>query len=213
MHVETPQGSWIIPPERAVWIPPNTPHQITLFNVKTCSLYIDPALISGWAPHCELLSISPLLRQLLLTAPTLEDTCSPHTQLIFDLILAELALATRIQLHLPMPSHAGLRKLCQEFLAAPNIHTSPEHFAQQLNLSERHFSRIFKQQVGMSFAKWRQHACVLLSIEKLMQNQSIQAIAYAFGFSQAAAFSLMFQRILGHPPSRYLQHYKVKHQR
>lgn len=205
MQVETPQGNWIIPPERAVWIPPQTPHQITLFKVKTCSLYIDAASMPIQSEGCQVLAISALLRQLLLKAPSLNPPFDAHARLIFDLILAELAIAENVPLHLPMPTEPAMLAVCQQFLSAPNIHCSPDQFAQQLHLSERHFSRLFKQQVGLSFSKWRQHACVLLSLEKLMHNQSIQAIAYQFGFSQPAAFSMMFQRILGYPPTRYLQ--------
>jgi AraC-like DNA-binding protein len=57
----------------------------------------------------------------------------------------------------------------------------------------------------MSFSKWRQHACVLLSLERLIRQHSIQQIAYDFGFKNPAAFSTMFHRVLGMSPSRYIQ--------
>lgn len=209
MHVETPQGNWIIPPERAVWIPPQMPHQLTMFNVKTCSLYIVPEYAPRQTDQCEVLCISPLLRQLLLTAPELDESPSARNQLVFDLILAELQMAATIDLHLPLPEHQALLNICQKFLTTPNIHLSPQQIAAELCISERHFSRLFKQEVGMSFSKWRQHACVLLSLEKIMQGHSIQNIAYDFGFKNPAAFSTMFQRLLGLSPSRYFQQYKT----
>lgn len=205
MHVETPQGNWIIPPERAVWIPSQVPHQLTMFNVKTCSLYIQTEHSPRHSTHCEVLAISALLRQLLLTAPTINEPFQHRDILLFDLILAELHAAPSIDLHLPLPENKELLNICQQFLKAPNIHLSPEQIAAELYISERHFSRLFKQQVGMSFSKWRQHACVLLSLERLMQNQPIQKIAYDFGFKNPAAFSTMFQRILALSPSRYMQ--------
>ena len=104
-----------------------------------------------------------------------------------------------------MPENKRLLALCQNFMRAPNIHLSPEEIAKQLNLSERHFSRLFKNEVGLSFSKWRQQVCVLLSLEKIMQGQSIQHIAYDYGFKNPAAFSTLFHRILGVSPSRYFQ--------
>lgn len=205
MHVETPQGNWIIPPERAVWIPPQIPHKLTLFNVKTCSLYILPEHIPRQGGSCQVLSISPLLRQLLLTAPEFNPPFNQRENLIFDLILMELEQAEEIALHLPLPEHKALMKICQDFIQHPNIHLSPADIAAKLFISERHFSRLFKQQVGMSFSIWRQHACVLLSVEKLIQNYAIQQIAYDFGFKNPAAFSNMFHRILGLSPSKYIQ--------
>lgn len=204
MHVETPQGNWIIPPERAVWIPPLVPHKLTLFNVKTCSLYILAEHSPRHSQHCEVLAISPLLRQLLLSAPKINEPFNTRDHLLFDLILAELSAAPNIDLHLPLPENKELLAICQKFLKAPNIHLSPEHISAELHMSERHFSRLFKQEVGMPFSKWRQHACVLLSLERLMKNQPIQKIAYDFGFKNPAAFSTMFQRILAISPSRYM---------
>ncbi len=205
IHIETPHGNWIIPPERAVWIPPNIPHKLTMFSVNTCSLYILSDTLPRESSQCEVLSISPLLRQLLLKAPHLTAPFSKHDELIFDLILCELKIADAIQLHLPLPENKKLLALCQNFMRAPNIHLSPEEIAKQLNLSERHFSRLFKNEVGLSFSKWRQQVCVLLSLEKIMQGQSIQHIAYDYGFKNPAAFSTLFHRILGVSPSRYFQ--------
>ncbi len=209
MHVETPHGQWIIPPERAVWIPPEMPHQLTLYSVKTCSLYILPESVPRQVTQCEVLSISPLLRQLLLTAPQLNPPFSKHDDLIFELILMELTQAESMDLHLPLPEHQAMLAICKLFLKSPNIHYAPETFAAELCLSERHFSRLFKQETGISFSKWRQQACVLLSLERLIQQHSIQHIAYDFGFQNPAAFSTMFQRVLGLSPSRYMQHQAV----
>lgn len=209
IHVETPQGNWIIPPERAVWIPPQVPHKLTMFNVKTCSLYILEQYSPRQSQRCEVLAISALLRQLLLTAPSIDEPFTARDHLLFDLILAELKAAPSINLHLPLPENKELLAICQNFLKEPNIHLSPEQIAAELYMSERHFSRLFKQQVGMPFSKWRQHACVLLSLERLMQNQPIQKIAYDFGFKNPAAFSTMFQRILGLSPSRYMDENKT----
>ena len=110
-----------------------------------------------------------------------------------------------IDLHLALPENPTMLKICRAFIQRPNIHFSPEDFAAQLCVSERHFSRLFKTETGMSFSKWRQHACVLLSLERLIRQHSIQQIAYDFGFKNPAAFSTMFHRVLGMSPSRYIQ--------
>jgi len=39
--VTTPEGAWIAPPERAVWIPGGTPHSVRMVgSVSTRSVYI-----------------------------------------------------------------------------------------------------------------------------------------------------------------------------
>ena len=203
IHVMTQHGNWIIPPERAVWIPAGIPHQLMMYKVKTCSLYILPEYSPRQSIGCEVLSISPLLRQLLLKAPSLNEPFSQHDDLVFELILKELSDSSSVDLHLSLPENEVLLKACQAFLKEPNIHTSPKEIAETLCISERHFSRIFKNEMGMSFSKWRQHACIFLSLEKLIQKKPIHRIAYDLGFQNPAAFTTLFQRTLGMSPSKF----------
>src|SRR6202795_5332808 len=45
MTLETPQGTWVVPPLRAVWIPANTPHSVAMSGpVSMRTLYFLPRL-------------------------------------------------------------------------------------------------------------------------------------------------------------------------
>ena len=68
MYVTTQDGEWVVPPQHAVWIPPETVHAVRFAGVTTRSLYIEPDCVAAFIKHrrCEVISVSPLLRQLLL---------------------------------------------------------------------------------------------------------------------------------------------------
>ena len=44
MRVETDKAAWILPPARAIWLPPQLPHQVTMRSkVEMRTVYIDEA--------------------------------------------------------------------------------------------------------------------------------------------------------------------------
>lgn len=82
-------------------------------------------------------------------------------------------------------------------------HTStiPE-LARQLNLSERHFLRLFKDAVGQSPQDYIIDARLRAAVWMLQNTtQSNTAIAYAAGFTSGSAFSETCRRRLGQTPT------------
>lgn len=67
MQVSTRNGNWVVPPQRAVWIPPGVAHEVLMLGVSTRSLYIEPGNVE-LGPDCQVLNVSPLLRHLLMEA-------------------------------------------------------------------------------------------------------------------------------------------------
>ena len=50
MRVETAQAAWILPPARALWLPPQWPHSVTMrSHVEMRTIYIAPAGLRGAA--------------------------------------------------------------------------------------------------------------------------------------------------------------------
>ena len=206
MEVQTQDGSWVIPPGSGVWIPAGKPHQVLMRGVSTRSLYIEPAQPVRDTSQCQALVVSPLLHHLLLATahvPALYETHGRDWHLI-QLVLHELRSAPSLALFAPLPNDPRLAELCRNFLRQPRIDTSAESWASALHCSARTFSRLFRQQTGLSFGTWRQQACLMAAVTRLAAGASVTRVALELGYDSPSAFSSMFHRQLGAPPSVYL---------
>src|SRR6516225_11903134 len=72
MQVTTPKGRWLVPPDRAVWVPARLPHAIdVLADIEMRTLYFDLAWLKRARRGTHLKSefvvrVSPLLHQAIL---------------------------------------------------------------------------------------------------------------------------------------------------
>ena len=75
----------------------------------------------------------------------------------------------------------------------------------RLNMSRRSFTRAFRAETGLSFAQWRQRACLFAALPRLGDGEPVTSVALDLGYDSVAAFTTMFRRLLGEPPSRYFR--------
>ncbi|WP_193071829.1 AraC family transcriptional regulator [Brevibacterium sp. FME37] len=207
MQVDTQDGSWTVPTHQAVLIPAEVEHLVRFIDVTTWSLYIEPTSVPWWPNRCTVITVSPLLRELLQTADTFEITemTSPHQHHVFALLLLELQHASAVPLEVPLPRDSKLRALCTHYLAAPELSVSNQDWARDLMLSQRSLDRTFKDQTGMSPAAWRTRARVLVGL-RLLRTQTITQISEGMGYASPAAFTAAFSREIGRVPSSFQQH-------
>jgi AraC-like DNA-binding protein len=199
MVVSTPHGAWVAPPERGVWIPGETPHAVKMVgSVQTRSVLIEAGECAARSRTCEVVAVSPLLRQLLLEAfdvPTEYDLAG-RDGLVMSLLLNEIDKAPP----------AALAELCQAFLNRPQANATIDGFADRLAMNRRRFTRLFRQETGLSFGEWRQRACLAVALPRLAAGEAVTTIALDLGYEGAGNFSTMFKRQVGVAPSLYLPH-------
>lgn len=202
MEVNTGDGQWMVLPGCGVWIPAEILHSVRMLGASTRSLYIQPEHAPRASSQCEVLSVSPLLHQLLLASAeiTLLYDLEGRDGLLLRLALAELAAAQCNPLFTPLPADPALATLCREFLQQPDIHQRPQQWADKLHKSQRTFSRFFRQQTGMAFSLWRQRACLNYSLLALSRGESVTHLALTLGYQNSSAFSAMFRQATGYPP-------------
>lgn len=206
MAVSTPEGAWVAPPERAVWIPAGTPHSVRMVGaVQTRSLLIEPDHCLARGSSCQVVGVSPLLRQLLLAASEIpaEYDVNGRDGLVMELLITEISRAPVIPLAVPFPAHKALAARCHAFLDHPDVTETIDQWADAMAINRRSFTRLFRRETGMSFTEWRQQACLSVALPKLAAGEPVTAVAYDLGYDGPGSFSTMFKRVLGVSPSHY----------
>jgi AraC-like DNA-binding protein len=206
MTVDTHDATWVVPPQRAVWMPPQVPHRLTASGpVRMRSLYIRPNAAARMPRTCEVFEVTPLLRELIARATELPleyDLRGPAGR-IMRLLLDELAGLSRLPYHLPMPKTPPLATICRRLVDAPDDAATLGEIAAESDFSARTLARHFRRQTGMSFAEWRRRARLLRALGWIAEGRPILEVAMELGYESPSAFSAMFRRELGAPPSRF----------
>ena len=206
--VNAADASWVIPPECGLWIPAGTVHDVRMLgDVNLRSLYLEPGTIPGMPPRCQLVGISPFMRSLVLEALDLPVEYDPESRAgaLMTLIQHELQQLPVQKLALPMPAHPALAASCRAFLAHPTPHAAIDDWATALGMSRRAFTRLFRRETGSSFMAWRQQACLLAALPRLIAGEPVTLVALDLGYDNPAAFTAMFKRSLGLSPRNYLK--------
>lgn len=217
VRLSTEDGSYIVPPSRALWVPADMPHSITLIeDAELRTVYIHRWLAPG-REKCEVLEISPLLRALMLALDTTPDgqppaaSHAPHAphreRMIAPLLIDEIERATQIRIDVPLPADKRLRQLCETLLRNPADRATLAERAQAIGASERTVARLFRDQLGMNWQQWRQQAVMAHALPLLARGMAVSQVATASGYATDSAFCAMFKAATGRSPTAF-QHRK-----
>lgn len=204
--VEAEAGNFIVPPERALWLPSGVPHT-TIFSPETelRFLYFRPDTVRGLPETPSVIGLSPLLRELIsafLVFPRDYDCQGPAARIV-AVILDQLASEPAAPLHLPMPRSARLKRAIAPLLDDPGQDMQLADAASAIALSPRSFERHFAAETGLSFRAWRKQARLMKAVEWLAQGRAVGEIADRLGYEGPSAFIATFRKAFGTTPGRY----------
>ncbi|KGR94739.1 helix-turn-helix domain protein [Burkholderia sp. ABCPW 111] len=205
LRLATADSTWMVPPSRAIWVPPRIPHEVVIVeDAYLRTLYVAESAVPDGLDACRVVEVSGLLRELIvaLEARALNRA---RERLLAELVLDELTRAEPLPLAVPMPAEKRLRALCEAVLAHPAQGESLEHWAACVGASTRTIARLFKQELGVSFSQWRQQALLARAIPLLNQGRPLSHIAHELGYQSQSAFSAMFRRAFGASPRAFIQ--------
>jgi AraC-like DNA-binding protein len=203
MTVSTPQGAWVVPPQRAVWLPARTAHEIRCATpVSMRTLYVAPSAPAALPSACCVVHVSPLLRELVVASAEAPGPQRRRERLA-ALILHELAGASAAPLHLPEASDPRVRRITEALRAEPGDPRTLAAWAKEVGASARTLSRRFLAETGMTFRQWQRQARLLAALVKLAQREPVTAVALDLGYDSPSAFIHAFRRALGKTPRAY----------
>jgi AraC-like DNA-binding protein len=205
MQVATEHGTWVVPPQRAVWLPPRIVHEI-LFATRGSmrTLYFEPTLCETTPSACTVVNVSPLLRELIIGSVEGKRAKQRWNHSV-PLILDEISSAGTAPLHLPEPEEPRLARVTAAMKAEPASRKTLNDWAWSIGVSARTLARLFAAHTGMTFRQWQRQARLLEALVRLAENQPVATVAYDLGYESSSAFIYAFRRALGTTPKRYFQ--------
>jgi AraC-like DNA-binding protein len=211
MQVTTPNGVWLVPPDRAVWVPAQLAHAIDMLadsEMRTLYFDLDWLAHEGRRPQLDrefVVHVSPLLRQAI---PALFDGDDNRARaaLLVRLVMLELRPAGDSTSFIPLPQEPRCRRAAQIVLAAPAAANDIETLASKVGTSARTLSRRFAAETRLSFRAWCQRARIAAAVEHLTSGRhgSIKQLASALGYASVPAFSHAFRQVTGQSPSAFI---------
>jgi len=209
VEVETSDGTYLLPPHQAAWIPAGCTHQATLHAaVTTISVLFDPSLVPAAGDRVRILTASPLIREMVMhavrwpitrreTDPAADDFFRTLGHLVGDELRHESGRG------LPTsddPVVAAAIDYTQRHLATATLGAT----CAAIGVSERTLRRRFAARLDMSWRSYLTQARILRSMALLTEpGRTVLDVSLAVGFDNVSAFARSFTRHAGEAPSAY----------
>ncbi len=160
-QIQTEDGTWICPSNRAIWIPERCAHTVTFSKeVSVNNLYFSKKSSSQIsARECFPFVVSPLFKELFNYAITVDYKKSLRVDdfRVFQVMLDQIMKQKHhcaLSLHLPAPVDPRLKKLAS--LIMKNI-SGDQGFAElckSSGISLRNAQRLFRKETGLTLQSW-----------------------------------------------------------
>lgn len=209
MIVRTGQGSWSAPASSAVWVPARHAHELEVCRATSLRMLYVRRTRAAWAaacpPDCRVLLVSPLLRELtacITALPALDRRDSAHFALA-TLLVHEVAHAAAEPAELVWPTDPRAARIASLLQARPDDQRCLVDLCRGLGVSARTAQRLFPEQTGRTFERWRAHLRFLHSVRLLSEGLKVADVAHRCGYRSPSAFVAAFRRAAGTTPARY----------
>ena len=206
MSVTTAKASFVIPPQRAIWIPAEIEHEVSCRgDVSLRTLYVTPELAFSGDRQCRVIEVTDLLKALIVEIAHLGSayTMTRRNERLIELLLGELSEMPTAPYQAPMPRDYRLLRVARAIIADPAGQHDLNELAKLAGMGRRTFTRAFRAETGMSLAIWRQQVRLMQALSLLASGRSVTAVAFDVGYDSPSAFTAMFHRSFGLPPSQY----------
>ena len=206
MTVWTEAGSWVAPPQWAIWAPAGVAHELRFSGDSALrTLYLRADLAAGLPTTCVAMTVSPLLREMVVRAMELGmlDERQPLHRAMATLIVSDLKRHDAPPFDLPAPTSAAARRAADLLSTEGQPPSGTEALARQVGLSVRTLERRFLAETGLTVAGWGRQARLLRGLRRLAAGEPVKRVALAAGYRSASAFVAAFHAAFGQTPGRY----------
>ncbi len=204
LAVRTERGTSIVPANRVAWTPAGFTHQHRAHGETDMRiLFLPPSLARLVPDHPAVFTVSGLAREVILALTSERDHDRAALARLRRVLVDELREAPEQPLHLPEPHDDRLRAVATRLHENPGDNTALAELGKAIGASARTLSRLFHDELGMTFYEWRtqlriQHALILLA-----EDHDTTNVAHACGWANPSGFIAAFTAIIGTTPGRH----------
>jgi AraC-like DNA-binding protein len=206
LMVTTDTGSWVVPSNWAVWVPASVTHRIRAAAPSAFrTIYVAPDCFEGLPEACGTITVSPLMRELILRTVALGmlDRREPADAAMSFLIADEIVRAPAPPFGLLEPRSDATRRAVERLFMGEG-EAGLAAVAREAGMSLRTLERRFMAETGTSLGRWRRRGAMLASVERLAAGMSVKQAAAAAGYATPSAYVAAFRAEFGETPGRYL---------
>ncbi len=211
-RVQTDAGTYLLPPQQAIWIPAGLEHLTTLQSVHSIALFLDPGFAPMAGDRALVIAVPPIVREMLvygLRWPIQRGPGSPADAGQADQFFRSLAsiIAERLvdesPLHLPSTVDAVLARVL-ELTEATLPTVKVDDVCAAVGLSERTLRRRSLDGIGMTWQGYVVRSRLVRAAALLAEgDRSVLDVAAAVGYESQSSFARAFRRWMGDSPSGY----------
>lgn len=197
------QRTWVLPSQRALWIPSGVAHSVAVSGPTTMlSVYIPPGRCPlDWSEPVAV-EASGLLGPLVchLAQDQLDPRQRRRAEAVLWDVMTPLSVTT---LSAPLPIDDRARHLAEALIADPGDNRSLDEWGHAVGASARTLSRLFTKETGMGFDQWRRITRLSAALPMLASGMPVAGVARRVGYDTQSAFVAAFRREIGTTPARY----------
>lgn len=212
LRIISDHSVWIVPPTHAVWIPGGTRHQVASeTRAEVRHVFVDPSRAvrvgASLPDRCAVVAVTALMRELTLRLETIltEEADETRRLRFCDMMIDELDRLEEAPLNLPGGRDPRLVRLTRHLGEHPDDRRPLAELASFVGASTRTLERLFAEETGLTYRRWRARLRLLAAIERLERGDSTTAVAMSLGYSSPSAFTASFREEFGEPPRAFLR--------
>jgi AraC-like DNA-binding protein len=211
LSVHTERGTSIVPANRVAWIPAGSAHYHRAHGHTDMRIEFLPASLARLVPsRPAVFMASDLAREvvLTLTGPRNYDRTASSADRgararLRRVLVDELHEAHEQPLQLPEPHDDRLQAIARMMYSRPADNTSLAELGRTIGASARTLSRLFHNELGMTFYEWRTQLRIYHALVLLAEGHDITHVAHACGWANPSSFIAAFTNIIGTTPGRH----------
>ncbi|MEU4745028.1 helix-turn-helix transcriptional regulator [Actinosynnema sp. NPDC023658] len=204
LSVHTERGTSIVPANRVAWTPAGFVHHHRAHGHTDMRIVFLPESLARLVPdHPAVFTASDLAREVLLalTGPREHDRAASAR--LRRVLVDELREAPEQPLHLPEPRDDRLQAVARVLYRDPGNATSLAGLGQAIGAGARTLSRLFHDELGMTFYEWRTQVRIHHALILLADGHDTTRVAHACGWSNPSSFIAAFTAVIGTTPGRH----------